>query len=164
MAWGCIVVLGNSNQKGNETSHESDTQEIASPARQKGTATINEDSPTDLGAALNDVLHTIMEAIASGTRRIKYLEPWFVDGRGNKGSLEEAMDTCLTNGSTNRIIGYVPWKAMEVHYRTIQCKQDFLRDSRQKIEEPWKMVHTIQSSDNPRMTLHDMYAPLFGLH
>ena len=37
------------------------------------------------------------------------------------------------------------------------------QDSRQKIEEPWKTVHTIQSSDNPRRTLHDMYEPPVGL-
>ena len=42
-------------------------------------------------------------------------------------------------------------------------KRDFLQDSRQKIEELWKMVHKIQSSDNLRMTLHDMYAPPVGL-
>ena len=49
-----------------------------------------------------------MEAIANGTRQVKYLEPWFVDERENKESLEEALDTCLTSDSTNRIIGYAP--------------------------------------------------------
>ena len=52
---------------------------------------------------------------------------------------------------------------MEVHCRTIERKRDFVRESRQKIEELWKTVHTIQSSDNSRRTLYDMYEPPVGL-
>ena len=139
MAWVCIVVLED-NDKGTDDGASSPSPVIR---------------PIDFGAALNDVLYAIIEAIASGTRRAKYLESWFADGkRGNTGSLEKTLDTCLTKD--DRIVGYVPWKAMEVHYRTIERKRDFLRDSRQKIEELWKTVHTIQSSDNPCRTLHNV--------
>ena len=70
------------------------------------------------------MIYAIMEAIASGTLRVKYLEPWFADEKcGNTRSLEETLDTCLTKH--DRIVGNVPWKVMEVHYRTIERKRDF---------------------------------------
>ena len=103
-----------------------------------------------------------MKDIANGTHKIKYLEPWFADGRGSKESLEEATDT-LIGDSTNRIIGYVAWKAMEVHCKTIEQKRDFLLESRQMVEEVWKTVHAIQSSDSPHRTLQDMYESPVGL-
>ena len=118
MAWDCIVVLEDYD-KGTDDGASSPSPVIR---------------PIDFGTAPNDVLYAIMEAITSGTRRVKYLEPWFADKkRGNTGSLEKTLDTCLAKDDC--IVGYVPWKAMEVHYRTIERKQDFLRDSRHKIQE-----------------------------
>ena len=55
-----------------------------------------------------------------------------MDGRDNTGSLEEALTS--VDGT---VVGYVPWKAMEVHYRTIKHKRDFLQNTRLKIEELW---------------------------
>ena len=97
MAWGCMVVLG---EEGVETS-------------------------VDYGAALIDALYTTMEEIASGTRRVEYLELWFADERGNAGSLEEAL---AGHGS-----------ALQNH----RTQRDLLRESRPRIEELWKMVCTM---------------------
>ncbi len=118
MTWVCIVVLED-NDKGTDDGASSSSLGIR---------------PIDFGAAPKDVLYAIMKAIARGTRRVMYLELRFAYGkRGSTGSLEKTLDTCLTKD--DRIVGYVPWKAMEVHYITIERKRDFLRDSRQKIEE-----------------------------
>ena len=81
------------------------------------------ETPVDYGAAMIDALYTTMEEIASGTRRVEYLEPWFADGRTNARSLEEALA-----GVDGTVVGYVPWKAMEVHYRTIECKEISTRE------------------------------------
>ena len=45
-----------------------------------------------------------------------------------------------------------------MHYRTIEHKQSFLRDSRPKIEELCKTVCTIQASEYPRMAFYNLYA------
>ena len=59
----------------------------------------------DYGAASTYPFYTAMQEIAVLTCKIEYLDPWFADGRGNTGSL---------------VIGCVPWKATEVHYKTIK--------------------------------------------
>ena len=93
MAWGRIVVLGS---------------EETTPSE-----------PIDFELPPNDVLYTLIKDIANSTHNDKYLEPRFADGRGNKGLFEEATDT-LIGDSTNRIIGYGPWKAIEVYYKTVE--------------------------------------------
>ena len=109
MAWGCIVVLEN-NDKGTDDGASSHSPVIR--------------RTIDFGAAPSDLAYKITKAIASGARRVKYLEPWFAHGkRDNTGSLEKSLDTCLTKEDC--IVRHVPCKAMEVHYRTIERKRDF---------------------------------------
>ena len=44
-----------------------------------------------------------------------------------------------------------------MHYRTIEHKQSFLRDSRPKIEELCKTVCTIRASEYPCMAFYNLY-------
>ena len=65
MAWGSIVVL-----EGNDKEVDDGASSPSLVIR-----------PIDFGTAPNDVPYAIMEAIANGTHRVKYLEPWFADGK-----------------------------------------------------------------------------------
>ena len=40
--------------------------------------------PVDHGATSTDTLYTTVEEIASGTRRVEYLEHWFADRRATQ--------------------------------------------------------------------------------
>ena len=64
ISWGRLAVL-EENDKGTDDGASSPSPVIR---------------PIDFGAAPNDVLYVLMEAIASSTCRVQYLEAWFADG------------------------------------------------------------------------------------
>ena len=114
------------------------------------------ETPVDFGAASTDTLYTTMEEIASSTCRV---EIWNL-GLQTEGATQ-GLSRRLSASVAGTVVGYVSWKAMEVHYRTIERKRDFLQESSPKIEELWKTVCTSRSSATPRLAL-DLSAPLGG--
>ena len=110
--------------------------------------------PVDFGAASTDTLYTTMEEIASSTCQV---EIWNL-GLQTEGATQ-GLSRRLSASVAGTVVGYVSWKAMEVRYRTIERKRDFLQESSPKIEELWKTVCTSRSSATPRLAL-DLSAPL----
>ena len=92
-----------------------------------------------------------MEDIVRSVYHVEYLKPWFAHGRGNAKSLKEALTVHTLDLCGKSVLGYIPWKAMEVRYLLIKHKEYFLQDCKLKIDNLWQIVSTLGKDANPRL-------------
>lgn len=97
-----------------------------------------------------------MDRIIQGVYRVEH---WFATEEANAMYLEEALTVQPVDVCDKSVLGYISWKAMEVHYLPIERKQDFLQKCKPKVDNLWQTISTIQSSADPYLEWYAMFVP-----